>query len=376
MIARQLHQVRADVVEQGDVGRRRAEAKLGLPGVRRRAVLGERDFVADVCEVSLPQPVTDIACRIGQALAFHPPGRGPGQGSNAGHDHGRHAIRKAIAGRPTPSAFGIYLSQGGGQCSRVRSFAPHAERHRQGVVADLEVGTQRRLPIDRQHLPTRVEIIEGHECDRRAGIPGLVHQHVRLDEDDIRRRLTQEPGERRQIFRGDEDRPGRRLHPTRRIAASPAELHLRRLGMAPPVHRPNRPLAPLDPLPRERSALSPSPTHFTGRPSNWSIDRADWASEDGNSGAIEMRRTSGVTVACCGGNAVPVARAAGTGSASEGTENWQATTAVSSMRSAGPPAANHEVFREGGVNGDREASSTARPGVWLAGQYSTSRLMM
>jgi hypothetical protein len=86
MVAGQLYDIRADLVQQFDIPGIAAEPQPNLARVGRRAIRSEGDFVAHMGKVCRTEQLADIPGRIGHTIALHGICRRPHKRSNACHD--------------------------------------------------------------------------------------------------------------------------------------------------------------------------------------------------------------------------------------------------------------------------------------------------
>ena len=118
---------------------------------------GDEVVVVELAEVAGVEPVANIPSRIGDAFNLHLVGNGADQGGGSGHHDNRHLGRIAVGGR---KKIGRWSAFGGLACQEV-------ELHRKGITIGVERLLQGRYPVDRDDLPTRLKLFEGH--DRPAG---------------------------------------------------------------------------------------------------------------------------------------------------------------------------------------------------------------
>ena len=172
MVAGEFDHVHVYVLQQFDKAGGGTEDHCVV--VRRwRAVLGEGDLVADVGDVGLDQPGEDVLGGVGHAVALHSHGSGPAEGGHSGHHHHRRLGRIAV---------------GEGGCQDLLEFgdaalqAGHADVHDQRVSLSVHPLIEHRYTIHAQHLPARLQLVEGDHSPGRAGVPGALHDLVRRDD--------------------------------------------------------------------------------------------------------------------------------------------------------------------------------------------------
>jgi hypothetical protein len=87
MIAGHFDHICTNIFKQSDVARVAAKPDLLLVWIRGWTILCEGNFVADVRNVCIAQPIPDVPGGVKDPLLFHGPGCSPNQGGHSGHHH-------------------------------------------------------------------------------------------------------------------------------------------------------------------------------------------------------------------------------------------------------------------------------------------------